>query len=124
MYIHAHVKCALHIVSPNQDCSFLQILRIIINSSHLCCIAFSITIMIIFACFIFYLLCFCFSNTVCGENKFGWNCEHECGVSVGVESCIGSQLCMPDPVGCSCMTGLGGTSCSEGKSRFRQGELC
>ncbi|XP_072034064.1 uncharacterized protein [Amphiura filiformis] len=51
--------------------------------------------------------------TACGENRFGWDCEHECGVSIGVPSCLGSMFCMPDPVGCSCMTGWLGTECNQ-----------
>ncbi|XP_072047004.1 LOW QUALITY PROTEIN: uncharacterized protein [Amphiura filiformis] len=51
--------------------------------------------------------------TACGENKLGWHCEHECGLSAGVPSCPGSVFCMPDPVGCSCMTGWMGTECNQ-----------
>ena len=53
--------------------------------------------------------------SACGENKFGWDCEHECGVSHGITSCSGSLFCMPDPVGCTCMTGWMGAECNEGK---------
>ncbi|XP_072034052.1 tyrosine-protein kinase receptor Tie-1-like [Amphiura filiformis] len=51
--------------------------------------------------------------SACGENKFGWDCEHQCGSTVGITSCSGSVFCMPDPVGCSCMTGWMGTECNQ-----------
>ena len=46
---------------------------------------------------------------------FGWNCEHQCGLPYGEDSCSGSVFCMPDPLGCSCMTGWMGVECNEGK---------
>ena len=51
----------------------------------------------------------------CGLNRFGWDCEHQCEEG-SIPSCEGSVFCMPDPVGCSCMTGWMGAKCNQGKT--------
>ena len=56
-----------------------------------------------------------FYSSACGGERFGWDCEHECGTAKAVPTCSGSVFCMPDPVGCSCMTGWMGAECNEGK---------
>ena len=50
-----------------------------------------------------------FLLTACSLNTFGWNCEHQCTVSIS--SCSDSVFCMPDPLGCSCMAGFYGQTC-------------
>ena len=56
--------------------------------------------------------------TACGENTFGWDCEHQCGSSAAVPACFGGVFCMPDPVGCSCMTGYTGAECVTGNCLY------
>ncbi|XP_072022932.1 uncharacterized protein [Amphiura filiformis] len=49
----------------------------------------------------------------CGQNKFGWDCEHQCGFNLAVASCPLSVFCVPDPAGCSCIPGWKGTKCDQ-----------
>ncbi|XP_030852595.1 multiple epidermal growth factor-like domains protein 10 isoform X2 [Strongylocentrotus purpuratus] len=45
--------------------------------------------------------------------KFGWDCEFECGPGQPLDKCAGSQICLPDPYGCSCLAGYTGIYCNE-----------
>ncbi|XP_033123141.1 multiple epidermal growth factor-like domains protein 10 [Anneissia japonica] len=48
----------------------------------------------------------------CGGNKFGFDCEQVCiGKRNRPYSCRGYQFCLPDPYGCSCVTGYTGLDC-------------
>eukprot|EP00057_Strongylocentrotus_purpuratus_P008761 XP_011663235.1 PREDICTED: uncharacterized protein LOC100889805 [Strongylocentrotus purpuratus] len=51
--------------------------------------------------------------TACDENRFGWECELECGAGNALEACSGSQVCLPDPYGCNCLAGFTGINCDE-----------
>ncbi|XP_030843743.1 uncharacterized protein LOC115924937 [Strongylocentrotus purpuratus] len=51
--------------------------------------------------------------TACGENRFGWECELECGAGNALQECSGSQVCLPDPYGCNCLAGYTGIYCDK-----------
>ncbi|XP_071954248.1 angiopoietin-1 receptor-like [Antedon mediterranea] len=47
----------------------------------------------------------------CGGNKHGWNCENSCTRHTRNNACKNFQFCLPDPYGCSCVTGYTGLKC-------------
>eukprot|EP00057_Strongylocentrotus_purpuratus_P026186 XP_011680660.1 PREDICTED: tyrosine-protein kinase receptor Tie-1-like [Strongylocentrotus purpuratus] len=51
----------------------------------------------------------------CGMHKFGWDCEFDCGSGQPLDKCAGSQICLPDPYGCTCLAGYTGIYCNESK---------
>ncbi|XP_072047315.1 uncharacterized protein [Amphiura filiformis] len=51
--------------------------------------------------------------TACGTDTYGYNCDHQCSTTLSTSTCAGSVFCMPDPVGCSCMTGYTGPECQQ-----------
>ncbi|XP_072037352.1 uncharacterized protein [Amphiura filiformis] len=51
--------------------------------------------------------------TACGQDRFGWDCEHQCGANSAVAACPYSVFCMPDPAGCSCIPGWKGIRCND-----------
>ncbi|XP_071954253.1 uncharacterized protein [Antedon mediterranea] len=48
----------------------------------------------------------------CNGNRHGWNCENRCSKRGGLTSCKNYQFCLPDPYGCSCVTGYKGLKCN------------
>ncbi|XP_035661274.1 uncharacterized protein LOC118405716 [Branchiostoma floridae] len=50
----------------------------------------------------------------CGGNRFGMDCSQRCDDNDDQsDKCSGLLLCVPDPYGCSCTTGLRGHQCDQ-----------
>ncbi|XP_077972532.1 uncharacterized protein LOC144427337 [Styela clava] len=61
---------------------------------------------------------------LCGYNKFGAECQHECKINGTERGCLGKQFCLPDPYGCSCATGFIGLMCNYPCSEGKYGVNC
>ena len=64
------------------------------------------------------------SCKACGEDRFGWDCELSCGANEALGTCAGSQVCLPDPYGCNCLSGFTGVYCNERKCEMKTVEMC